>query len=111
MGHRNQGYFVRFVCSVASSASYLLFLCGLYLTRLLNSQEIYFHSLPTIDKHYAPPPSNLALIVMTLTVLASILLLLSVGFLSFWQLYYSPATPPPSRASRTTKSTASCARA
>ncbi|KAI8619968.1 DHHC palmitoyltransferase-domain-containing protein [Chytriomyces sp. MP71] len=88
VGHRNQGYFVRFVCSVGFSASYLLFLYGLYLTRLLNSQQPQFHSLPTIDKHYAPPPSNLALTVMILNVLACVILLLSVGLLSLWQLYY-----------------------
>ncbi|KAJ3247524.1 Palmitoyltransferase [Chytriomyces hyalinus] len=88
VGFYNHGYFVRFICSVGLASSYLLCLFGVYLTRLINSQQYSFHSIPNLLKYYAPAPSNLALVIMIVNVIILVILLLTVGILSLWQLYY-----------------------
>ncbi|KAI9334774.1 DHHC palmitoyltransferase-domain-containing protein [Obelidium mucronatum] len=88
VGFYNHGHFLRFTLSVGFSSSYCLFLFGLYLRHLIISQSPTLYQRPNFDRFYTPPPNNLTLVVMILNILTLFILLLSVGILSLWQLYY-----------------------
>ncbi|ORY46571.1 zf-DHHC-domain-containing protein, partial [Rhizoclosmatium globosum] len=73
VGFYNQGYFIRFISSVGFAASYCL---GLY-------------SYKNFDRFYSPPPNSLTLVVMILDAVVLFILVLTVGLLALWQLYYA----------------------
>ncbi|KAJ3021938.1 UNVERIFIED_CONTAM: Palmitoyltransferase, partial [Siphonaria sp. JEL0065] len=89
VGFYNHGYFLRFIISVGFSSSYCLFLFGLYMRHLILSQSPYLYQMKDFDRFYTVQPNNLALVVMVLDILVLFILLLTVGILSLWQLYYA----------------------
>ncbi|KAI8919025.1 DHHC palmitoyltransferase-domain-containing protein [Powellomyces hirtus] len=96
IGHANQGYFLRFVCSVTFSALYCLCLLALRVWDLWHYQNLleasystpYDPHRPTID-FYTPPPEGPEVVFLICNLLVLFLLLLTVGILSGYQVYYT----------------------
>ncbi|KAJ3159747.1 Palmitoyltransferase [Geranomyces michiganensis] len=97
IGHANQGYFLRFLWSVTTTAIYCLCLLGLrvwdlayYQNLLQASYESYDPTRPTVD-FYTPPPEGPEVVFLIINLIVLALLLLTVGILSGYQLYYASA--------------------
>ncbi|KAJ3126729.1 Palmitoyltransferase [Nowakowskiella sp. JEL0407] len=95
VGYRNHGHFLRFLTSVSFAASYCLFLFSLRIMDLLHSQQS--SSMDFIDFktgqlnpnfYYTPPPSALEVVFTIINIFILFILLLSVGILYLWQMWY-----------------------
>ncbi|KAI9335838.1 DHHC palmitoyltransferase-domain-containing protein [Zopfochytrium polystomum] len=90
VGHRNLGYFIRFIYSVVLASGYCLFLIARRMLAVIRYQnQIYKAHLPNADYYFTPPPSNTELVYMVVNVVLLLILLLLVGFLSMYQMHYS----------------------
>ncbi|KAJ3173143.1 Palmitoyltransferase [Geranomyces variabilis] len=95
IGHANQGYFLRFLLSVTATAIYCLCLLGLrvwdlayYQNLLQASYASYDPTRPVVD-FYTPPPEGPEVVFLIINLVVLALLLLTVGILSGYQLYYA----------------------
>ncbi|KAI8905102.1 DHHC palmitoyltransferase-domain-containing protein [Gorgonomyces haynaldii] len=93
VGHFNLPYFVRFVVSVAIASSLCLFLVGMRILDVIRYQNdiasFYqgsFQQNSTI--RYTPSPSEMEILMIIVNVIILFVLLITVGILSLYQLYY-----------------------
>lgn len=93
IGHANQGHFLRFVLSVTFSATSCLVLLALRtwdLVHYQNQMEAAFQNpSASFGSFYTPPIEGPEVIFMILNLLILFLLLLTVGILSLYQIYYA----------------------
>ncbi|KAJ1339178.1 palmitoyltransferase PFA4 [Batrachochytrium salamandrivorans] len=95
IGHRNLPHFVRFICSVTVASSCCLVLLGVRVWDLMSYQsslvELYASggSFKSNSIYfYTPPADDREIIILLINLVILFALLLTVGILSIWQIFY-----------------------
>ncbi|KAI9094610.1 DHHC palmitoyltransferase-domain-containing protein [Phlyctochytrium arcticum] len=93
IGHENQAYFLRFVVSVTLAALSCMLLLALRIVDLWRYQNQFQdpYAVFSADRpyFYTPAPEGAEVVILIINLVILFLLLLTVGVLSGWQIYYA----------------------